>query len=77
MTSRFKKLRAYSVSRSAEASRLSDDDFAFVFDSDGDIRCIQMPAHLDDNDEIPQSVDRFIKLIDELKLVEKLARNYH
>jgi hypothetical protein len=36
-----------------------------------------MPAHLDDNDEIPQSVDRFIKLIDELKLVEKLARNYH
>jgi hypothetical protein len=74
---RFKKLQAYSVSRNADATRLADNEYAFVFDDDGDIRCIQMPNHLDDNDEVPRSIDKFIRLVEELKLVEKLARNYH
>lgn len=46
-------LKEYTVTRLAEDSNLDDSDFAFIFDIDGDIRCIQLPYHLSDNEELP------------------------
>jgi hypothetical protein len=67
----------YRVTRNAEDTELRDDDFAFVFNSKGDIRAIQLNADLKDNDELPYAVDKVIQLISELELITKLERTYH
>lgn len=67
----------YRVTRNAEDTELRDDDFAFVFNSKGDIRAIQLNADLKDNDELPYAVDKVIQLIAELELITKLERTYH
>lgn len=67
----------YRVTRNAEDTELQDDDFAFVFNSKGDIRAIQLNADLEDNDELPYAVDKVIQLIAELELITKLERTYH
>ncbi|MDA9373984.1 hypothetical protein N9R43_01245 [bacterium] len=67
----------YRVTRNAADTELQDDDFAFVFNSNGDIRAIQLNADLEDNDELPYAVDKIIQLISELELITKLERTYH
>lgn len=67
----------YRVTRNAADTELQDDDFAFVFNSKGDIRAIQLNADLEDNDELPYAVDKIIQLISELELITKLERTYH
>lgn len=67
----------YRVTRNAEDTELKDDDFAFVFNSKGDIRAIQLPFMLDDEDLMPFSIDKIIELIADLQLITKLERTYH
>lgn len=75
--SRTKKEKQYSITRSTEETNLKSEEFAFVFDIDGDIRCVQLPYHLDDSDELPYAVDKMIQLVSDLELVTKLGRRYH
>ena len=77
MLSRTKKEKQYAVTRNADETSLKSEEFAFVFDLDGDIRCVQLPYHLDDNDELPYAVDKMIQLVADLELVTKLGRRYH
>jgi hypothetical protein len=73
-------LKEYTVTRLAEDSNLDDSDFAFIFDIDGDIRCIQLPYHLSDNDELPLQIDSVLKLITEFRLNQLKnikGRTYH
>ena len=67
----------YRITRSAEDTELKDDDFAFVFNSKGEIRCVQIAGHLDDDDELPYAVNKFIEVIADLELITKLTRKYH
>lgn len=67
----------YRITRSAEETELADTDFAFVFNGNGEIRCVQINGDLDDNDELPYSVSKMIELIGDLELVTKLTRTYH
>lgn len=75
--SRTKKEKQYSITRNTEETNLKSEEFAFVFDIDGDIRCVQLPYHLDDNDELPYAVDKMIQLVSDLELITKLGRRYH
>ena len=67
----------YRVTRSAEDTELKDDDFAFVFNADGEIRAIQLNGDLKDNDPLPYAVDKMIQLVADLELITKLERTYH
>jgi hypothetical protein len=73
-------LKEYTVTRLAEDSNLDDSDFAFIFDIDGDIRCIQLTYHLSDNEELPLQIDSVLKLITEFRLNQLKSikgRTYH
>ncbi len=67
----------YRVTRNAEDTELKDDDFAFVFNADGEIRAIQLNGDLKDNDPLPYAVDKMIQLVSDLELITKLERTYH
>lgn len=67
----------YRVTRNAEDTELQDDDFAFVFNSDGDIRAIQLNGALTDEDVLPYVVERMISYVNELDLLHRLERTYH
>ncbi len=67
----------YRVTRNAEDTELKDDDFAFVFNADGQIRAIQLNGDLKDNDPLPYAVDKMIQLVSDLELITKLERTYH
>ena len=67
----------YRVTRSAEDVDLQDDDFAFVFNSNGDIRAIHLNSDLADTDSLPYAVDKMIQLVTDLQLITKLERTYH
>jgi len=67
----------YRVTRSAEDVDLQDDDFAFVFNANGDIRAIHLSVDLADTDPLPYSVDKMIQLVTDLQLITKLERTYH
>jgi hypothetical protein len=67
----------YRITRNAEDVDLQDDDFAFVFNANGDIRAIHLSADLDDTDPLPYSVDKMIQLVTDLQLITKLERTYH
>lgn len=67
----------YRITRNAEDTELKDDDFAFVFNSKGDIRCVQLNGNLEDDDKLPFAVDKMIELIADLELITKLGRTYH
>ena len=67
----------YRVTRNAEDTELKDDDFAFVFNADGEIRAIQLNGDLADTDPLPYSVDKMIQLVTDLQLITKLERTYH
>jgi len=71
------KKENYKFTRSSKDSELKDTDYAFIFDEDGDLRCVQFPSHLDDDDELPQCVAQIIGKITDLELVKKLSRRYH
>ncbi len=60
--------KEYKITRSAEDSNLDDTDYAFIFDIDGDIRCIQLPFHLDDNDEMPNQIHSVLKLVTDFRI---------
>lgn len=72
-----KKEIDYRVTRSAEETALTDDDFAFVLNRNGDIRAVQLPPDMADDEELPYAADRFIGLIADLGLITKLTRTYH
>lgn len=67
----------YSITRSAEETQLQDDDFAFVFNADGDIRTIQFNGNLADEDYLPYVIERMISYVDELDLLHRVKRTYH
>jgi len=67
----------YRVTRSAEDVDLQDDDFAFVFNANGDIRAIHLSVDLADTDPLPYSIDKMIQLVTDLQLITKLERTYH
>lgn len=67
----------YRITRNAEDTNLQDDDFAFVFKADGQIRAIQLNGDLKDNDPLPYAVDKMIQLVSDLELITKLERTYH
>lgn len=67
----------YRVTRNAEDVNLQDDDFAFVFNANGDIRAVHLSADLADNDPLPFAVDKMIQLVSDLELITKLERTYH
>lgn len=67
----------YRVTRNAEDVNLQDDDFAFVFNANGDIRAIHLSADLADTDPLPYAVDKMIQLVSDLELITKLERTYH
>lgn len=67
----------YRVTRNAEDVNLQDNDFAFVFNANGDIRAIHLSADLADTDPLPYSVDKMIQLVTDLQLITKLERTYH
>lgn len=71
------KMIDYRITRSTKDTALADDDFAFVLNRNGEIRAVQIPPDLDDDEELPYSADRFIALIADLGLVTKLTRTYH
>jgi len=71
------KKENYKFTRNAEDSDLKDTDYAFIFDEDGDLRCVQFPSHLDDDDELAPAVAQIIGTITDLELVKKLSRRYH
>ncbi len=59
--------KEYKITRSADDSKLDDTDYAFIFDIDGDIRCIQLPFHLSDDDELPNQIHAMLKLVTEFR----------
>jgi hypothetical protein len=67
----------YRITRNAEDTDLQDDDFAFVFKADGQIRAIQLNGDLKDDDPLPYAVDKMIQLVSDLELITKLERTYH
>ena len=67
----------YRVTRNAEDVNLQDDDIAFVFNANGDIRAIHLSADLADTDPLPYAVDKMIQLVTDLQLITKLERTYH
>lgn len=67
----------YRITRTAEDTNLKDDDFAFVFNSDGVIRAVQINGHLDDDDDLPHDVNKMIEYVADLKLLNKIGRTYH
>jgi hypothetical protein len=67
----------YRVTRSAEDVDLQDDDFAFVFNANGDIRAVHLSADLSDTDPLPYAVEKMIQLVTDLQLITKLERTYH
>ena len=67
----------YRITRNAEDSELQDDDFAFIFKENGDIRCVQLSASAKDDDPLPYAVDKMIEMISDLELIAKLERTYH
>ena len=67
----------YRVTRNAEDVNLQDDDFAFVFNANGDIRAVHLSADLADTDTLPYAVDKMIQLVTDLQLITKLERTYH
>ena len=67
----------YRITRNAEDSDLQDDDFAFIFKENGDIRCVQLSGTALDDDPLPYAVEKMIDLIAELELISKLERTYH
>ena len=67
----------YRITRNAEDSDLRDDDFAFIFNSKGDIRCVQLSGAADDDETLPYAVDKLIEVIADLELIAKLERTYH
>jgi hypothetical protein len=67
----------YRVTRSAADVDLQDDDFAFVFNANGDIRAIHLSVDLADTDPLPYSIDKMIQLVTDLQLITKLERTYH
>lgn len=67
----------YRVTRNAEDSDLQDGDFAFIFKSNGDIRCVQLSGDAKDDDPLPYAVDKMIQLVSDLELIGKLDRTYH
>ena len=60
-------LKEFKITRSTDDSKLDDTDYAFIFDIDGDIRCIQLPYHLGDNDSLPNQIDAVLKLVTDLR----------
>jgi hypothetical protein len=67
----------YRITRNAEDVDLQDDDFAFVFNANGDIRAIHLSVDLADTDPLPYSIDKMIQLVTDLQLITKLERTYH
>jgi hypothetical protein len=67
----------YRITRYAEDTDLQDDDFAFVFNSKGEIRAVQMSASAEDDDPLPYTVEKMIEVIGDLELITKLTRTYH
>ena len=67
----------YRITRNAKDTELQDDDFAFVFNSKGEIRAVQMSALAEDDDELPYAVNKMIELMSDLELITKLIRTYH
>lgn len=67
----------YRITRTAEDTDLKDDDFAFVFNSQGVIRAVQINGDMDDNDELPHDVNKMIEYVSELKLLSKVGRTLH
>ena len=67
----------YRITRNAKDTELQDDDFAFVFNSKGEIRAVQMSALAEDDDELPYAVNKMIELMSDLELITKLTRTYH
>jgi len=67
----------YRITRNAKDTELQDDDFAFVFNSKGEIRAVQMSALAEDDDELPYAVNKMIELMADLELITKLTRTYH
>ena len=67
----------YRVTRNAEDVNLQDDDFAFVFNANGDIRAVHLSSDLADTDPLPYAVDKMIQLVTDLQLITKLERTYH
>jgi len=73
-------LKEYKITRLAEESDLDSTDYAFIFDIDGDIRCIQLPYHLEDNEELPHQIDAVLKLVTDYRqnqLSNIKGRTYH
>jgi hypothetical protein len=60
-------LKEYKITRLAEESDLDSTDYAFIFDIDGDIRCIQLPYHLEDSEELPNQIDAVLKLVTDFR----------
>ena len=55
----------------------NSNDFAFVFNANGDIRAIHLSVDLADTDPLPYSIDKMIQLVTDLQLITKLERTYH
>lgn len=67
----------YRVTRNADDTELQDEDWAFVFNSNGDIRAVQMSELAKDDDPLPYAVEKMIQLVSDLELITKLERTYH
>lgn len=67
----------YRITRTAQDTDLKDDDFAFVFNSQGVIRAVQINGDMDDDDELPHDVNKMIEYVSELKLLSKVGRTLH
>jgi len=67
----------YRITRYANDTDLQDDDFAFVFNSRGEIRAVQMSISAEDDDPLPYAVEKMVELMGDLELIKKLTRTYH
>jgi hypothetical protein len=59
------------ITRNAEDSDLTDWDYAFIFDKDGNIRAVQFPFWLEDAEPLPDHVARVLDLVATLKIIDK------
>jgi len=63
-------LNSFKVTRTAEESNLTTDDFAFIFDMNGNIRCVQMPAFLADDDLLPDDISKMLEYVSAMDLMK-------
>lgn len=62
-------LNNFKITRTADESRLTTEEFAFIFDIDGNIRCVQLPLHLSDDDILPGDISKMIEIVSTMDLL--------